>query len=46
MSGPLLSREQLYQALELLARRLQRRDVHAELYVFGGGAMVPATSWP
>ena len=40
MSGPLLSREQLHQALELLARRLHTRGVHAELYVFGGGAMV------
>jgi hypothetical protein len=40
MSGPLLSREQLHQALERLARRLHARGVHAELYVFGGGAMV------
>ncbi|HEV8116580.1 MAG TPA: hypothetical protein VGP53_10105 [Acidimicrobiales bacterium] len=40
MSGPLLSREQLHQALEVLARRLHTRGVHAELYVFGGGAMV------
>ena len=40
MNGPLLSRQQLQQALELLARRLHSRGVHAELYVFGGGAMV------
>lgn len=40
MSDPLLSRAQLHEALENLARRLHRRGVHAELYVFGGGAMV------
>ncbi len=39
MNGPLLSRQQLQQALELLARRLHSRGVHAELYGFGGGAM-------
>lgn len=40
MSDPLLSRRQLQEALEHLARRLHSRGVHAELYVFGGGAMV------
>jgi len=40
VSGPLLSRQQLQEALERLARRLHSRGVHAELYVFGGGAMV------
>ena len=42
MSGPLLNRGQLQEALEPLARRLHRRGVSAELYVFGGGAMVLA----
>ncbi|MGI8808718.1 MAG: hypothetical protein ACR2KK_12895 [Acidimicrobiales bacterium] len=40
MSDPLLSRRQLQEALEHLAERLHRRGVHAEVYVFGGGAMV------
>jgi hypothetical protein len=40
MNGPLLSREQLQAALERLAHHLDRRGVHAELYLFGGGAMV------
>lgn len=38
MNEPLLSRELLQEALE----RLDRRGVHAELYLFGGGAMVLA----
>jgi len=42
MNGPLLSREQLKNALERLAHHLDRRGVHAELYLFGGGAMVLA----
>jgi len=42
VSGPLLNRGQLQEALEPLARRLHRRGVSAELYVFGGGAMVLA----
>jgi hypothetical protein len=40
MNGPLLSRQQLQDALERLAHHLHRRGVHAELYLFGGGAMV------
>lgn len=44
MNGPLLSRRQLQDALERLADHLQRRGVHGELYVFGGGAMVLAHS--
>ncbi len=42
MNGPLLSRRQLEDALERLAQHLHRRGVHAELYLFGGGAMVLA----
>lgn len=42
MNGPLLTRRQLQDALERLAHHLHRRDVHAELYLFGGGAMVLA----
>ena len=42
MNGPLLSRQQLQEALERLAHHLDRRGVHAELYLFGGGAMVLA----
>lgn len=42
MNGPLLSRRQLQDALERLAAHLHRRGVHAELYLFGGGAMVLA----
>lgn len=40
MNGSLLTRRQLQDALQRLAGRLYRRGVHAELYVFGGGAMV------
>lgn len=40
MNGPLLGRQQLQDALERLAHHLHRRGVHAELYLFGGGAMV------
>lgn len=42
MNAPLLSRKQLQEALERLAHHLDRRGVHAELYLFGGGAMVMA----
>jgi hypothetical protein len=42
VNPPLLSRRQLQDALERLAHHLHRRGVHAELYVFGGGAMVLA----
>ncbi|MGH9154793.1 MAG: hypothetical protein ACRD1K_02815 [Acidimicrobiales bacterium] len=42
MNGPLLNRELLQEALERLAHHLDRRGVHAELYLFGGGAMVLA----
>jgi len=42
VNGPLLSRQQLQGALERLAHHLQRRGVHGELYLFGGGAMVLA----
>ncbi|MHB2023553.1 MAG: hypothetical protein ACYCO3_09530 [Mycobacteriales bacterium] len=42
MNNPLLSRVQLQDALERLAHHLYRRGVHAELYLFGGGAMVLA----
>lgn len=42
MKPPLLSRRQLQDALERLAHHLHRRGVHAELYLFGGGAMVLA----
>lgn len=42
MNGPLLTRRQLQEALERLALHLQRRGVHGELYLFGGGAMVLA----
>lgn len=42
MNAPLLSRRQLQDALERLALHLHRRGVHAELYLFGGGAMVLA----
>ena len=42
MNAPLLSRRQLQDALERLAHHLHRRGVHAELYLFGGGAMVLA----
>ncbi|HWG72990.1 MAG TPA: hypothetical protein VG184_02930 [Acidimicrobiales bacterium] len=42
MNGPLLSRRQLQDALERLAHHLDRRGVHAELYLFGGRAMVLA----
>lgn len=37
---PLLTRRQLQEALERLADHLHRRAIHAELYLFGGGAMV------
>lgn len=40
MNGPLLSRAQIEEALSRLAQRLHHRGVHAELYIFGGGAMV------
>lgn len=40
--SPLLSRRQLLEALDRLAHHLYRRGVHAELYLFGGGAMVLA----
>lgn len=42
MNNPLLNRQQLDAALERLAHHLHRRGVHAELYLFGGGAMVLA----
>ncbi len=42
MNAPLLTRRQLQDALERLAHHLHRRGIHAELYVFGGGAMVLA----
>jgi hypothetical protein len=42
VNAPLLSRRQLQDALERLAHHLQRRGVHGELYLFGGGAMVLA----
>jgi hypothetical protein len=42
MNGPLLSRELLQEALERLAHHLDRRGIHAELYLFGGGTMVLA----
>ncbi|MDQ6785149.1 MAG: DUF6036 family nucleotidyltransferase [Actinomycetota bacterium] len=42
MNPPLLSRRQLQDALERPAHHLDRRRVHAELYLFGGGAMVLA----
>jgi hypothetical protein len=42
MNEPLLTRRQLQDALERLAQHLHRRGVHAEIYLFGGGAMVLA----
>jgi hypothetical protein len=42
VNAPLLTRRQLQDALERLAHHLDRRGVHAELYLFGGGAMVLA----
>ena len=42
MNTPLLNRQQLQAALERLAHHLHRRGLHAELYLFGGGAMVLA----
>jgi hypothetical protein len=42
VNAPLLTRRQLQDALERLAHHLHRRGVHAELYLFGGGAMVLA----
>lgn len=42
MNSPLLTRRQLQDALERLAHHLHRRGIHAELYLFGGGAMVLA----
>lgn len=39
-TDPLLSRDQLLDALRLLSRHLRDRHVSGEIYLFGGGALV------
>jgi Nucleotidyltransferase of unknown function (DUF6036) len=41
-SGPLLDRQTLETAFNLLGERLRRRGVTADVYVFGGAAMILA----